>query len=111
MILGIQLVGIFFGLFMMYYSFLHYKRKEFTIKEFSFWLILWILFIYVAVFPGSLDPIVKQLALSRTMDLFIILGFMMLIAVFVYTYNLVRINQRKIETVVRKIAKKNRKEL
>ena len=106
MFLGIQLFGLFFGLFMVYYSFLHFKRNEFTIKEFSFWLLLWLAFIYVALFPEALDFIVKNLSLSRTMDFFIIIGFMVLIAMFFYTYTLVRINQRKLEEIVRKIAKK-----
>ena len=106
MVLGIQILGTFFGLFMMYYTFLHFKRKEFTLKEFSFWLFLWIIFIYVSLFPNALDFIVKKLALSRTMDFFIIAGFMVLIAMFFYTYVLVRVNQRKLEYIVRKIAKK-----
>lgn len=106
MVLGIQILGTFFGLFMMYYTFLHLKRKEITMKEFSFWLFLWITFIYVSLFPNALDFIVKKLALSRTMDFFIISGFMVLILVFFYTYMLVRVNQRKLEYIVRKIAKK-----
>ena len=96
MVLGIQILGTFFGLFMMYYTFLHFKRKEFTLKEVSFWLFLWIIFIYVSLFPNALDFIVKKLALSRAMDFFIIAGFMVLIAMFFYTYVLVRVNQRKL---------------
>ncbi|MBR9699776.1 DUF2304 domain-containing protein [Candidatus Woesearchaeota archaeon] len=106
MVLGIQIIGLFFGLFMIYYSFMHYKRKEYTLKEFTFWVLLWIIFIYIAFFPNSLDFIVKQLNIARTMDLFIILGFMALISMFIYTYTLVRINQKKLEHIVRKIAKK-----
>lgn len=108
MVLGIQILGTLFGLFMLYYSFLHFKRREFTVKEFSFWMILWVLFIYVALFPDSLDLIVKQLNLVRTMDLFIIMGFMTLIAMFFYTYTLVRINQKKLEKIVRQVAKKKK---
>jgi len=33
MLLGIQLVGVLFGLFMLYITFLHGKRKEFSSKE------------------------------------------------------------------------------
>ena len=40
-ILGIQIIGILFGFFMMYYTFLQYKRKEFKMGEYTFWLILW----------------------------------------------------------------------
>ncbi|MBD3164395.1 DUF2304 family protein [Candidatus Woesearchaeota archaeon] len=106
MVLGIQLVGTFFGLFMVYYSFLHFKRKEFTAKEFGFWIILWIAFIYISIFPDSLDFIVKRLNLARTLDLFIILGFIILIAIFFYTYTLVRVNQKRMEKIVRDIAGK-----
>jgi hypothetical protein len=106
MVLGIQVFGTLFGLFMIYYSFLHFKRKEFTVKEFTFWMVLWIVFIYVALFPEALDIIVTQLSLSRTLDFFIIVGFMTLLAMFFYTYTLVRINQKKLELIVRKMAKK-----
>jgi hypothetical protein len=106
MVLGIQIVGLCFGLFMIYYSFLHYKRKDFTVREFGFWLAMWLVFIFVALSPSSLDFFVRKLNLGRTMDLFIIIGFMSLISMFIYTYNLVRINQRKLEQIVRNIAKK-----
>ena len=107
--LGIQILGSLFGLFMIYYTFLHYKRKEITKKEYGFWLGLWILFIIVAILPQILDPIVKTLSLVRTMDFFIILGFMFLIGSFFYTYIIVRKNQNKLEEIVRKIAIERKK--
>ncbi|MBW2984849.1 DUF2304 domain-containing protein [Candidatus Woesearchaeota archaeon] len=109
MVLGIQILGSLFGIFMIYYTFLHHKRRELTTKEYSFWLALWILFIIVAVFPQILDPIVKSLSLVRTMDFFIILGFMFLIGSLFYTYTIVRKNQNKLEEIVRKIAIERRK--
>jgi len=109
MVLGIQILGFLFGAFMIYYTFLHYKRKELTVKEYSFWLVLWILFIIVAIFPQILDPIVKSLNLVRTMDFFIILGFMFLIGSLFYTYTIVRKNQNKLEEIVRKIAIERKK--
>lgn len=108
MVLGIQILGFFFGLLMLYYSFLHFKRREFGIKEFVFWVVMWLAFIYVALFPNTLDFIVKKLNLARTMDLFIILGFMFLIAMFFYNYTLLRISQKKIEEVVRNLAKEKK---
>ncbi|MBI2139826.1 DUF2304 domain-containing protein [Candidatus Woesearchaeota archaeon] len=108
-ILGIQLLGILFGLFMLYYSFLHLKRKVITAKEFSLWLMLWLVFIVIALVPKVLDPIVKKLNLARTMDFFIILGFMFLFGASFYTYLLVRRNQKQIEEMVRKLALKEEK--
>tara|TARA_Y100000310_G_scaffold345650_1_gene467730 strand:+ start:3899 stop:4231 length:333 start_codon:yes stop_codon:yes gene_type:complete len=104
MLIGIQILGLLFGLLMLYLSFVNYKRKEFTIKECSFWLVLWALFIVVTIIPGSLDFFVENLELTRTMDLFIILGFMFLIGAVFYTYTIVRKNQKKLESIVRKVA-------
>ena len=104
MVLGIQIIGSSFGLFMIYYTFLHYKRKEFTVKEFCFWVLLWILFITFSFFPWLLEPFVKTLRFGRTIDLVIVLGFMFLIGALLYTYILVRNIQKKMEEIVRRIA-------
>ena len=104
MVLGIQIAGILFGLFMIYYSFLHYKRKEFTSKEIFFWSAIWVLFIIVSLFPNILDPIVKIGGFLRALDLLIISGFLFLIAAIFYNYTVTRKVQKKLETVVRDIA-------
>lgn len=105
-ILGIQILGILFGFFMMYYTFLQHKRKEFTIKEYSFWFIFWGAFVTITLFPQILDPILSTLNLVRALDFFIIAGFLFLIFIIFYTYTIVRKNQRKLEEVVRNIALK-----
>ena len=103
-ILGIQLLGTLFGLFMIYYVFLHRKRKELTIKEYLFWVFLWILFIILTLFPGLLKPLVTSIGFARTMDFFIVAGFMFLIGSLFYIYLLVRGNQKRLEDIVRKMA-------
>ncbi len=104
MVLGIQILGSIFALFMLYVTFLHQKRKEYTWKEYLFWTIFWIAFGLVSIFPYWLDPISTVLKLTRTLDLFIILGFMFMIGMTVYIYDVVRRTQRKVDDVVRKIA-------
>ena len=108
-ILGIQIIGILFGFFMMYYTFLQYKRKEFKMGEYAFWLILWALFIIVTIFPGILDPVVKTFSFARTLDLFIIIGFLFLAGIAFYMYTTIRKNQNKIEQIIRNIAFKEAK--
>ncbi len=103
-LLGIQILGLFFGLFMMYYVFLHHKRKELTIKEYLFWISLWILFIILTLFPTLLRPFVKSIGFARTMDFFIVAGFLFLIVSLFYIYLLVRGNQKRLENIVRKMA-------
>jgi len=103
-ILGVQILGILFGVFMIYYVFLHHKRKELTIKEYLFWVFLWLLFIIFTLFPWLLQPLLQPIGFARTMDLFIVVGFMFLIGSLFYIYLLVRVNQKRLEEIVRKIA-------
>ena len=103
-LLGIQLLGALFGLFMIYYVFLHRKRKELTIREYLFWVFLWILFIFFTLFPSLLKPIVTSIGFARIMDVFIVAGFMFLIGSLFYIYLLVRGNQKRLEDIVRKMA-------
>ncbi|MBS3114052.1 DUF2304 domain-containing protein [Candidatus Woesearchaeota archaeon] len=104
MALGIQIAGFLFGLFMLYYSFLNYKRKEFSTKELTFWFLVWGVFILISLFPNILDPIVKVGGFLRALDLLIISGFLFLIASIFYTYTIARKNQKQLETIVRAIA-------
>mgnify|MGYP001613986763 CR=1 FL=1 len=107
-ILGIQILGILFGFFMMYYTFLQYKRREFTIKEYSFWFAFWAVFVIITLFPQILDPLLSTLNIARALDFFIIAGFLFMILVLFYTYTIVRQNQKKLEEVVRSIAMKRK---
>lgn len=109
MVLGIQIAGILFGLFMIYYTFLNYKKKEFTVKEVSFWIVVWALFVIVSVFPYILDPIARSLAFARTFDLLIISGFLFLILAIFYTYTITRKTQKQVEIVVRMMTIKKKK--
>ena len=107
-ILGIQIIGMLFGFFMIYYTCLQYKRKEFTIKEYSFWFVFWSAFVIIILFPQILDPVLNTLNIARTLDFFIITGFLFTIFVVFYTYTIVRKNQRKLEEIVRNIAIKRK---
>jgi hypothetical protein len=110
MITGIQILGLLFGLFMLYVSFLYYKRKELKAMEWGFWSLLWLVFIGLALLPGSLDFVVKDvLEMQRPLDFLIILGFMFLIGVTFYNYHLTKKTQAKVEDIVRKIAIRGKK--
>ena len=102
-IIGVQIVGILFGLFMVYYIFLHFKRKELKASEFGFWLVLWVLFTLVVFFPAILEPLRKAVGFVRVMDMLVVFGFIFLIGLTFYNYITLRKNQKKIEDVVREI--------
>ena len=102
---GIQIVGVLFGLFMFYITFLHQRRNEFTIKEGIFWFGAWCAFLVLAIFPTSMDFFISGvLDFNRRIDFFIIAGFMFLIGITFHIYTIVRKNQKRIEKIVRKVA-------
>ena len=103
-LLGIQVIGSLFGIFMVYYSFLQYKRKEISGRQYILWLTLWVIFILVAIFPGWLDPFTARIGFIRTFDFLVLVGFMFLTGLLVYTYAKLRKTQSKLEELVRKIA-------
>ena len=111
--LGIQLIGIIFGIFMISLTFLNYKQNKFSSKEWIVWCFLWITFFIIILFPGILNPILEILNLYRAMDLYISIGFLFFVIIIFYTYSLVRSLQHKVEILTREIAyltiKKNKK--
>src|SRR3989338_7525096 len=104
MALGIQVFGIVFGAFMLYMTFLQWKKREFTFNEWAFWSLFDMAFSAVSLFPQVLDPVIAVLELGRKLDLFIILGFMFLIAAIFYTYKVLRTTQKRLEELVRQLA-------
>ncbi len=104
MVLGVQIIGVLFALFMLYLTFLHKKRKEFRTAEYVLWVIFWLAFMFISLFPTSLNFIVVTLHISRTLDLLVIGGFLFVILVSFYTYSITRKTQNKVEELVRKIA-------
>jgi hypothetical protein len=99
-----QIIGIIFGLIMMYLTFLHYKRKEFKVEIFLLWTILWLGFIIIVISPTILDFMVKGLKMGRRLDFFVIFGFFILTGIVYYNYIIVNSTKRKVEKIVRKIA-------
>ena len=109
MVLGIQIAGMLFGVFMMYYTFLKYKKKEFKSNEYLLWMGLWVLFIGVSLFPNWLSPIQTALHFVRTFDLLVTVGFLFVIGLTFYTYTIVNRSKKQVEEVVREVAMGKRK--
>jgi len=102
--LGVQIIGVIFGLFMAYFSFIYFKREQFSLPILIFWEILWVALIFVTIFPASTNFFLEKLGLTRAMDLFMILGFMVILGLSFYNYIIIARLRKEIEKVVRKEA-------
>jgi len=97
----IQFLGVIFGLGMMYFTFVRYKRKEINGIELSVWFTGWILLIAVAIIPFILDPIIAPLNFYRRLDFFVVLGFFVLLGLSFFNYTTMRKMEKKLERFVR----------
>lgn len=108
-IITLQVVLLAFAIFMLYSLFLHWKKKNISNKLFLFWIVVFFLFIFIAIFPKILEPLLKELFLVRVMDLGMIGTFMILTYVTIENNIKIKNLEEKIEKLVRKIAVKNKK--
>lgn len=99
--IGIQLLAILFALWMMYFSYLHFHRREFGKVEFILWQILWLGLVAVVVFPHSVQFLLKTFSITRTFDLVVIVGMMVLFGVTFRNYIILKRTERKVEDLVR----------
>ena len=107
MVLPIQILGVLFGIGLIYVTFLHQRKHNFDNTEFVFWILSWIVFIFIALFPSTLDFITATLSIVRTMDLLVIVGFMFLLALTYHNYVVVRKSSKDLEKLVRRLAIRN----
>lgn len=104
MMTGVQIIAIFFALFMAYLTFLNYKRKDFSLTQLLIWGILWVLFILMILMPNKFNFILETLGIARAFDLFTIIGFVVILFLTFYNYILINKIKRKLEDTTRKKA-------
>ena len=108
-IIGVQLILIFFGLFMIYVLFLHWKKKNITNKMFGIWCLIWGIFIFFSIFPTLLAPLLVELFIVRVMDLGMIAAFMILTYVTIENNIKIKKYEEELEKLVRQLAIKKNK--
>ena len=108
--LTVQFVGVLVALAAMHLTYLYYKRANFSKKELLFWLTIWLGFLLVTIFPRILSPIVGYLGLQRSMDLIMIIAFIILFGLSFHNYTVNHRVMNKIEKLVRELALKDLKE-
>ena len=99
--MALQLISVLFGLYMFYWSFLVYKKRLIFVREFFFWMLIWLLFIIVVLFPNSTKLILQTFSISRAMDLFMIVSFLLLWVVAYRNYTENRRLRKKLLDLVR----------
>jgi hypothetical protein len=109
MILGLQITGILFSLFMIYFALLHFKKGQLNGMEISSWITIWTLVILVVIFPEVVRVYAQSFAISRVLDLLIGGAFVIIFIMVASSYVKVNKTEKRLEDLVRKLALKEKK--
>jgi hypothetical protein len=104
MIIGLQIIAVFFALVMVYFAILNYRRCEINKTELLAWCFIWIFVIVVAIFPEMLREFSQAFLITRLFDLLVIGGFILVIALTASTYVRSKKMEKKLEDYIRKDA-------
>jgi hypothetical protein len=89
---------------MIYWSHLNYRRRTIRFYELVFWVLAWATFATVVVFPQSTTVFLEKLRINRTMDLLMIVGFMLVWVLVFANYLENRRLRKKLQELVRELA-------
>ena len=103
-ILTIQIAGALVSVFIVYLTYVKFKKKEFSVGEASFWISFWLVSGYLFIFPKTVNPLVEALNIKRPLDLYIIVAVFFWSVITYLNYLNVRRIKNKIETLVREVA-------
>ncbi|MBP7876062.1 DUF2304 domain-containing protein [Candidatus Woesebacteria bacterium] len=96
-----QLITIIFALFMMYVVRVKNRKYKLGFLETAGWYVMWLLFVFVALFPNVLLGVVDTLHFSRVFDLLVVGAFMFVTTLLVFTYFKIKELDQKLERYTR----------
>lgn len=99
----LQAISIVFGLFMLYVVRIHKRKKHIEAFEYGLWISVWVIFLFLTLFPQTMQGMTEQLHIARVFDLLVVLSLM----VIVYLTFLNRISYKKLEKKLESIVRKN----
>ena len=105
-----QVGSVLFALFMLYVVNIHKRKSTLSLTEVSFWYGVWILFIFVAMFPDVLSGLAGVLRFSRVFDLLVVIAMMILSSVVFTSYLAQKENTKELEELIRTLAIRSVKE-
>ena len=104
MVDALQLIGVAYVLFMVYLTFLYYKRNNYSVQSFVFWVVVWAVGGVLVLFPNTTGVFLQQFHVARVIDFYLILGLMFFSAICFINFVTTRRTEEKVEELVRKIA-------
>jgi hypothetical protein len=100
----LQTIGIAYVLFMLYLTFLYYKRNSYSGSSFAFWIVVWAFGGLLLAFPESASVLTQRLHVARTLDFYLIMGLMFFSVIAFLNFRTASRTEAKVEELVRRLA-------
>jgi len=104
MIAGVQIIGLLFSVIMIYLSYVYYRRQNYSWRSFLLWSAVWVVFLFIILFPTTIYGVMDVLEIERTADFLIMGGYLLYAVIIFYLYIVVKKSDKKVETLVRALA-------
>lgn len=104
-----QILGIIFGLIMLYNTFFHYKRKEFGRLQFFFWGFVWTSLLFVVIFLQETSGVIQRFGFMRPLDFLVIVALVIITFLTFYNYTSLNALRKKLEKKTREDSLKDLK--
>ncbi|MCD6403840.1 MAG: DUF2304 domain-containing protein [Nanoarchaeota archaeon] len=105
----IQLMGITFGIFLVYESWVFRVKGEIGRYDFSFWALVGSVLVVINLLPSSLNSILESMGFLRAFDFFTLMGFFLVLSMLLYLNGVVRKCEDRISKIVEEIALRRKK--
>ncbi len=100
---AIEVAGTVFGIFMLYMTYVSFRKRQLNAGDMAFWGVVWTGVIVFALFSPHLQPSIELIGFIRVLDLLLIIGFAVLFAVIFFLFKKTRVLERKTDELVEKI--------
>lgn len=100
----IQVVIVIFALFAWSRAFLRLRGKSISVGEFSFWSIIWIAVLVIAIFPGLTSGLSGIVGIERGIDLAVYVSILLLFYLIFKIYVGLDTQKNEITKLVREIS-------
>ena len=99
-----HILAIIISIIFLYYSHLIYKKKNFSISEFAFWVLIWGGLIFITLYSSLVEPLFSQITIYRLLDIIVVISILVLFGVLIRLHKKVNENERINKDLVRTIA-------
>lgn len=99
----VEIAGAFFGIFMLFITYISFRKKQLNKNDMLVWGAIWVLVIAFSLLSQQLQDSVRLIGFIRLLDFVLIAGLAVLSGIIFFQFRKIRVLERKFEELLEKI--------